>query len=157
MTSKGGKKEKRTRENSSVTNSKTCGLSVTPFWAIPPVRLGLSRRNSGKFHGKSETLSECFLEPPSRVRLGSPKPYNSRHLRRPEHFQSSLPLSTAGDASFCQKRFRTGPLRAGHGIPSSTEGTLDIFGCVIAQAFFSRGASEISLKSRVFSAELSGI
>ena len=29
-----------------------------------------------------------------------------------------------------------------------------ILGCVIAQAFFSRGASEISLKSRVFSAEL---
>ena len=37
---------------------------------------------------------------PSRVRLGSPKPYTSRHLRLPEHFQKSLPLSTAGDASF---------------------------------------------------------
>ena len=34
------------------------------------------------------------------VRLGSPKPYNSRHLRLPEHFQKSLPLSTVGDASF---------------------------------------------------------
>ena len=31
------------------------------------------------------------------------------------------------------------------------------FGCVIAQAFFSRRASESSLKSRVFSAEFSGI
>ena len=47
-----------------------------------------------------ETLSELFLEFPSRVRLGSPKPYNSRHLMPPEHFQNSLPLSTAGDASF---------------------------------------------------------
>ena len=37
---------------------------------------------------------------PSRVRLGSPNPHNSRHLRLPEHFQNSLPLSTAGDASF---------------------------------------------------------
>ena len=37
---------------------------------------------------------------PSRVRLGSLKPYNSRHLRLPEHFQNSLPPSTAGDASF---------------------------------------------------------
>ena len=36
----------------------------------------------------------------SRVRLGSPKPYNSRHLRLPEHFQNSLPLGVAGDASF---------------------------------------------------------
>ena len=45
-------------------------------------------------------LSERFLEFPSRVRLGYPKPYNSRHLRLPERFQNSLPPSMAGDASF---------------------------------------------------------
>ena len=66
-------------------------------WATPPVRLGISGRNSGK---TPETLSESFLEFPSRVRLGCPKPYNSRHLRLPERFQNSLPPSTAGDASF---------------------------------------------------------
>ena len=55
------------------------------------------RQNSGK---TPETLSECFLEFLSRVRLGCPKPYNSRHLRLPERFQNSLPPSTAGDASF---------------------------------------------------------
>ena len=49
-----------------------------------------------------ETLSEPFLEFPSRVRLGSPKPYTSRHLKPPEHFQNCLPLSTAGDASFLE-------------------------------------------------------
>ena len=70
-------------------------------WATPPVRLGLSGRNSGK---TPETLSERFLEFPSRVRLGCPKPYNSRHLKAPEHLQNSLPPSTAGDASF----FRSG-------------------------------------------------
>ena len=59
------------------------------------------RKNSGK---TPETLSERFLEFPSRVRLGSPKPYNSRHLRLPERFQNSLPPSTAGNASF----FRSG-------------------------------------------------
>ena len=59
------------------------------------------RWNSGK---TPETLSERFLEFPSRVRLGCPKPYNSRHLRLPERFQNSLPPSTAGDASF----FRSG-------------------------------------------------
>ena len=59
------------------------------------------RKNSGK---TPETLSERFLEFPSRVRLGCPKPYNSRHLRLPERFQNSLPPSTAGDASF----FRSG-------------------------------------------------
>ena len=55
------------------------------------------RKNSGK---TPETLSERFLEFPSRVRLGCPKPYNSRHLRLPEHFQNYLPPSTAGGASF---------------------------------------------------------
>ena len=55
------------------------------------------RKNSGK---TPETLSERFLEFPSRVRLGCPKPYNSRHLRLPERFQNSLPPSTAGDVSF---------------------------------------------------------
>ena len=55
------------------------------------------RKNSGK---TPETLSERFLEFLSRVRLGCPKPYNSRHLRLPERFQNSLPSSTAGDASF---------------------------------------------------------
>ena len=59
------------------------------------------RKNSGK---TPETLSERFLEFPSRVRLGCPKPYNSRHLRLPERFQNSLTPSTAGDASF----FRSG-------------------------------------------------
>ena len=55
------------------------------------------RKNSGK---TPETLSERFLEFPSRVRLGCPKAYNSRHLRLPERFQNFLPPSTAGNASF---------------------------------------------------------
>ena len=59
------------------------------------------RKNSGK---TPQMLSERFLEFPSRVRLGSPKPDNSRHLRLPEHFQNSLLPSTAADASF----FRSG-------------------------------------------------
>ena len=50
--------------------------------------------------------------------MGSPKLYNSRHLRLPEHFQHSLPFSTAGDASF----FRNG---SGEGIPNNTEGISD--------------------------------
>ena len=57
----------------------------------------IPEKNSGK---TPETLSERFLEFPSRVRLGCPKPCNSKHLRLPERFQNSLPPSTAGDASF---------------------------------------------------------
>ena len=37
-----------------------------------------------------------------------PKPFNSRHLRRPKHFQNSLPLRTAGDASFFKIGSREG-------------------------------------------------
>ena len=66
-----------------------------------PSTAGTFRKNSGK---TPEMRSERFLEFPSRVQLGSPKPYNSRHLKPPEHFQNSLPLTTAGEASF----FRSG-------------------------------------------------
>ena len=76
-----------------------------------PSTAGTFRKKFRKDSGKTpETLSERFLEFPSRVRLGCPKPYNSRHLRLPEHFQNYLPPSTAGGASF----FRSG---SGEGLP----------------------------------------
>ena len=63
---------------------KKNNLARPKIWDIPPVLLGLSGRNSGKI--------------PER-------PYNSRHLKAPEHFQNSPPPpSMAGDASF----FRSG-------------------------------------------------
>ena len=66
-----------------------------------PSTAGTFRKKFRKDSGKTpETLSERFLEFPPRVRLGCPKPNNSRHLRLPERFQNSLPPSTAGDASF---------------------------------------------------------
>ena len=49
-----------------------------------------------------ETLSELFLEFPSRVRLGSPKPYHSMHLRLPEHFKNSLPTVRLGTPLFSE-------------------------------------------------------
>ena len=99
-----------------------CKMLLAHIRQTPPTPLGIFvghtpstagtfrkkfRKNSGK---TPETLSERFLEFPSRVRLGCPKPYNSRHLRLPEHFQNSLPPSTAGGASF----FRSG---SGEGLP----------------------------------------
>ena len=66
-----------------------------------PVRLGLSGGNSGKIPERPRKRSQSFSwNFPSRVQFGPPKPYNSRSLKLPEHFQNSLPLSTAGDASF---------------------------------------------------------
>ena len=65
-----------------------------------PSTAGTFRKIFGKNGKTPETLSERFLEFPSRVRLGCPKPYNSRHLGLRERFQNSLPPSTAGDASF---------------------------------------------------------
>ena len=69
------------------------------FLGHTPSTAGTFRKNFRKDSGKTP-LSERFLKFPSRVRLGCPKPYNSRHLRLPERFQNSLPPSTAGDASF---------------------------------------------------------
>ena len=59
------------------------------FLGHTPSTAGTFRKEFRKNSGKTpETLSERFLEFPSRVRLGSPKPYNSRHLKAPEHFQN---------------------------------------------------------------------
>ena len=74
---------------------------VLSFMGHTPSTAGTFRKKLRKNSGKTpEMLSERFLEFPSRVRLGSPKPYNSRHLRPSERFQNYLPPSTAGDASF---------------------------------------------------------
>ena len=64
-----------------------------------------------KFRKDPGTLSERFLEFPSRVRLGCPKPYNSRHLRLPERFPEFSPESQYGwGRLFFQKWFWRGPL-----------------------------------------------
>ena len=98
---------------------------LTPLGHIPSTA-GTFRKKFRKNSGKTpETLSERFLEFPLRVRLGCPKPYNSRHLRLPERFQNSLPPQYGWGRFFFQKWFRRGPLRAGHGIPSSTGGISD--------------------------------
>ena len=68
-----------------------------------PTTAGTFRKKFRKNSGKTpETLSERFLEFPSRVRLGSPKTYNSRHLRLPEHFQNSLPPVLLGTHLFSE-------------------------------------------------------
>ena len=105
-----------------------CRLSVHP--SSRPQPLGHTPSTAGTFQKKfrknsgktPETLSERFLEFPSRVRLGCPKPYNSRHLRLPEHFQNSLPPSTAGDASF----FRSG---SGEGLSEPVMEFSAVLGC----------------------------
>ena len=59
---------------------------------IAPSTAGTSRKKFRKNSGKTpETLSELFQEFPSRVRLGPPRPYTSRHLKPSEHFQNCLP------------------------------------------------------------------
>ena len=83
---KGIPSERRIYESTLVGQTKLFSLGRTPSTA------GAFRKKFRKNSGKTpETLSEHFLEFPSRVRLGSPKPYNSRHLRLPEHFQNSFP------------------------------------------------------------------
>ena len=99
-----------------------CGLLAVmggSAWRLFCGQRGLGmkiRKNSGK---TPETLSEFCLNLPSRVRLGSPNPYHSSHCRAVPEFS---PPSTAADVFFFHEWFRRGPLRAGHGIPSSTGG-----------------------------------
>ena len=81
-------------------------------WATPPVRLGLSGRNSGKIPERPRKRSQS-VSWNSRREYGwdAPNPIIQGILRLPEHFQNYLPPSTAGgDASF----FRSG---SGEGLP----------------------------------------
>ena len=92
--------------NESYERERAKRVVTVPLLGHTPSTAGTFRKKFRKKSGKTpETLSERFLEFRLGVRLGSPKPYNSRRLRLPEHFQNSLPPSTAGDASF----FRSGP------------------------------------------------
>ena len=75
-------------------------------WAIlPPVRLGLSGRNSGKKLRKEPgNALRAFPGVPLENTAGISQALYSRHAKPPEHFQNCLPLSMAGDGSF----FRSG-------------------------------------------------
>ena len=89
------------------------GLRLQGNLGHTPSTAGTFRKEFRKNSGKTpETLSERFLEFSSRVRLGCPKPYNSRHLRLPEHFQNYLPPQYGWGRFFFQKWFRRGPPRA---------------------------------------------
>ena len=78
-----------------------CEEFHTALMGHTPSMAGTFRK---KFRKDPRNALRAFLEFLSRVRLGSPKDYTSRHLKAPKHFQSCLPPSTAGDASF----FRSG-------------------------------------------------
>ena len=74
-------------------------------------RAGTLRRKFQKKSGKTpETLSELFLQDPSRVRLGSPNAYSSRHLKAPEQFQNSLPPVRQGTFFCCSEVILSKPV-----------------------------------------------
>ena len=90
------------------------------IWAIPPVRLGLSGRNSGK---TPETLSELFLEfPTQEYGWDPPSPMILKAFEASRAFPEFSPPQYSWERLLFQKWFRRVPLRAGHGIPSRTEG-----------------------------------
>ena len=75
------------------------------FWAMPPVRLGLSGRIPEKFRKDPGNALRAFSwNFPREYGWDAPNPIIQGILRAPEHFQNYLPPSTAGDVSF----FRSG-------------------------------------------------
>ena len=74
-------------------------ISSAKLSAIPPVRLGLFQK---KFRKDPGNALRAFPGIPLESTAGIPQAYNSRHLKAPEHFQNSLPPTTAGDASFSE-------------------------------------------------------
>ena len=62
------------------------------LWAIPPVRLALSRRNSGKIPERPRKRSQSVSwNSPRENSWDAPKLYNSRHLRLPRAFPEFSP------------------------------------------------------------------
>ena len=95
------------------------------LWAIPPVRLGLSGRNSGRIperpRKRSQSVSWNF---PREYGWDAPNPL----IQGIWGFQSVsriLSPQYGWGHLFFQNWFRRGSLRAGHGIPSSTGGISD--------------------------------
>ena len=70
------------------------------IWGIPPVCWDFPEEIPEEFRKDPGNALRAFPGIRLKSTAGIPKPYNSRHLRLPEHFQNSLPPSTAGDASF---------------------------------------------------------
>ena len=90
------------------------------FLGHTPSTAGTFRKKFRKNSGKTpETLSERFLEFPSRVRLGC------KAFEASRAFPELSPPQYGWGRFFFQKWFRRGPPRAGHGIPSSTGGISD--------------------------------
>ena len=108
---------------------------------------GTFRRKLGKNSGKTpETLSELFLKFPSRVRLGSPKPYNSRHLMPPGNFQNSPPRYGWGRNSFFSSKKKQGLEGQGVCVKTTLSSRL---GSVAGRAFHK--AKSLRASSKAFS------
>ena len=93
-----------------VAENGPCGTPFLfkPFWSVSVTRPRPSTAGTfwKKFRKNSEKTPRNALRAfpgiPFESTAGTPKPYHSRHLKPPDHFQTSLPLSTAGDASFSE-------------------------------------------------------
>ena len=91
------------------------------FGAMPPVRLGLSERNSGKIPERPRKRSQSVsCNSPREYGWGPPNPV-IQGISGYQSISSILSPQYGWERLFLQKWFRRGPLRAGHGIPSSTE------------------------------------
>ena len=91
-------------------------------WAVPPVRLGLSGRNSGKFPERPRKRSQSVSwNSPREYGWDAPNTLIQGIWRLQSISRIVSPTVRLGTLLF-QKWFRRGPLRAGHGIPSSTGG-----------------------------------
>ena len=96
-------------------------------WAIPPVRLALSGRNSGKIPERPRKRSQS-VSWNSRREYGwdAPNPIIQGIWGFQSVFPEFPPPQYGWGRLFFQNWFRRGPFRAGHGIPSSTGGNPDL-------------------------------
>ena len=95
-------------------------------WAVPPVRLGLPGRNSRKIPERPRKRSQSVSwNSPREYGWDAPNPI-IQAFGASRAFPELSPPQYGWGRLFFQNWFRRGPLRAGHGIPSSTEGISEI-------------------------------
>ena len=107
-------------------NCRRLHFRYIPSMGRTPSTAGTFRKKFRKNSGKTpETLSERFPGIPVESTAGIPQTLLFKAFEASRAFPEFSPPQYGWGRLFFQKWFRRGPLRAGHGIPSSTGGISD--------------------------------
>ena len=98
----------------------------THLRAVPPIRLGLPEEAPKKFRKDPRKALRAFPAIPLESTAGTSQALLFKAFEASRAFPDFSPPQYGCGPPLFQKWFRRGPLRAGHGVPSSTGGISEI-------------------------------